>query len=251
MTPMQRLVESNANSFEAELLRSARRDGANANPQRTLQALGLTVSLVTAQALSEKAVLKTVGGTAIKSALWKGVAVVGIGFLGTAGWITWEFSKRPAVSAMQSASEPVMNTLPRAPSLAPPSVAAAQSAEPLSGEAPSEPAHASRPKPRARRAVAGQDSLLAEVALLDKARGHLSRGAAGDALRILSRYSRRFPRGRLAAEAGVIRIQALRVRDGQPATRAAAETFLRNHPNSPHAPLLRGLLEPAAKEESR
>jgi outer membrane protein assembly factor BamD (BamD/ComL family) len=74
--------------------------------------------------------------------------------------------------------------------------------------------------------------LSAELGAIDKARSALAGGDASGALSQLDAYSRTYPRGRLALEAEVLRIDAL-ARSGQrDAARKRAELFVRRHPNS-------------------
>jgi hypothetical protein len=84
-----------------------------------------------------------------------------------------------------------------------------------------------------------QDALAREVELLDRARQALGGGDANGALASLDRFAREFPRGRLSAEAFVVRLQAL-TRAGRTAeARALAERHLAAHPTSPHAQRIR------------
>jgi hypothetical protein len=89
--------------------------------------------------------------------------------------------------------------------------------------------------------AAAPDSLAREIELLDQARRALSRGSPSDALSTLDRFTREFPRGRLSAEAFVVRLDAL-VRAGRRAeARALAERHLSANPSSPHAARIRTL----------
>lgn len=89
------------------------------------------------------------------------------------------------------------------------------------------------------------DSVTAELSVIDGVRGALARGDATGALARLDGYAKAFPRGRLAVEAEVLRIDAL-ARAGQSAASAKrAEAFLRRHPNSVLASRVRGYLKPA------
>jgi outer membrane protein assembly factor BamD (BamD/ComL family) len=100
----------------------------------------------------------------------------------------------------------------------------------------------SAPAARADRA-ASQSALAAELAALDQARARLDSGDASGALSLLDDYSRTYPRGRLALEAEVLRIDAL-AKKGQAASAAKrAEAFLRRHPNSVLASRVRGYLQ--------
>jgi hypothetical protein len=93
--------------------------------------------------------------------------------------------------------------------------------------------------PTASFAAPQADTLAREVELLDQARQALGRGDGTLALGTLDRFAREFPRGRLSAEAFVVRLQAL-MRAGRAAeARTLAEQHLRARPSSPHAQRIR------------
>lgn len=75
-------------------------------------------------------------------------------------------------------------------------------------------------------------SLTRELAALDRARLTLSSGDAGGAIGQLDAYQRSFPRGRLALEAEVLRIDGLAKLGRTTEARQHAQTFVRLHPNS-------------------
>lgn len=77
--------------------------------------------------------------------------------------------------------------------------------------------------------------LAAEVALLDRARGHLRAGALTAAADALAEHELAFPRAALPAEADVLRIDLLVRRGEVAAARALAAEFLQRHPASPLA----------------
>jgi TolA-binding protein len=102
------------------------------------------------------------------------------------------------------------------------------------------PTLASPATPEARR-------LADEIASLDRARGALGAGDPQKAIRELDRHSREFPRGALAPEAEVLRIESL-LRTGQRARAASlARRFLERHGRGPHASRVRSLLAQAEK----
>ena len=88
-------------------------------------------------------------------------------------------------------------------------------------------------------AASGPPSLAEEVASLDAARSALSSGDGPGALRALDVFQETFPRARLGTEAHVMRIEALAACGRSSDARAAAETFLASHPDSPFAPRVR------------
>lgn len=93
---------------------------------------------------------------------------------------------------------------------------------------PSEPSFAA---PVAQPALAAP-GLGRELAALDVARVRLAKGDLGGATALLDDYGRRFPQGRLAMEAEVLRIDALARGGRAEAAHARAEAFLRDHPGS-------------------
>src|SRR6185369_1756879 len=75
-------------------------------------------------------------------------------------------------------------------------------------------------------------ALADEVKVLDGAREELARGQTASALALLDRYDRDFPRGRLAPESQVLRIEALVHTGARDAAERLARDFLVNHPTS-------------------
>ncbi|MEO6600445.1 MAG: outer membrane protein assembly factor BamD [Polyangiaceae bacterium] len=86
-------------------------------------------------------------------------------------------------------------------------------------------------------------SLRAEVAALDRARSALARGDAPTGLTELETYAAHFPRGALAQEATLLRIQALTMTGERAQAQKAARSFLASHPSGPHVEKLRELLD--------
>lgn len=87
-----------------------------------------------------------------------------------------------------------------------------------------------------------ETTLRDEVALLDRARAEIARGATGEALATLAKHDATYPRGFLGSEAEVLRIEAL-VRAGRTAeAKARGEALLTREPNGPHEQRVRTLL---------
>jgi hypothetical protein len=109
---------------------------------------------------------------------------------------------------------------------------------------PSEPTarrHEVKPTVRGSDGPRRTATLGEELALLEQARSALERGSATNALGLLDRYLALTHGGRLAAEASVLRIEAL-VRAGRTAeAERLAHDFLRDNPNSPLADRARAL----------
>jgi outer membrane protein assembly factor BamD (BamD/ComL family) len=96
---------------------------------------------------------------------------------------------------------------------------------------------------RPRRVVEAQRPTLAEeVAVLDSARKALTAGNTTIALDALAGHEQRFAAGALAAEASVLRIEALAARGDHAGAAARARAFLSTYPNDPHADHVRSLL---------
>lgn len=85
-------------------------------------------------------------------------------------------------------------------------------------------------------------TLAHELSSIDAARARLARGDAEGALTKLDAYTRGYPRGRLALEAEVLRIDALDQSGRTSAARERAEAFLRRHPHSVLAARVRARL---------
>jgi outer membrane protein assembly factor BamD (BamD/ComL family) len=82
----------------------------------------------------------------------------------------------------------------------------------------------------------------AELAALEQARSALATGEAARALSILDAYASDYPRGSMAPEATVLRVEAL-VRAGDlPAARRVGTAFLATSPGSAYAPRVRSLI---------
>jgi len=73
-----------------------------------------------------------------------------------------------------------------------------------------------------------------EIKLLDQARSAVRSGNNAQALRALSKYEQRFPRGQFRQEVQVLRMEALKQSGESERASALAKKFLAEHPNSPH-----------------
>jgi hypothetical protein len=82
-----------------------------------------------------------------------------------------------------------------------------------------------------------------EVAALDRARSALAAGNGTDGLRRLDDYERDFPRGLLAQEALVLRIDTLMRLGRTSEAKALAARFVATYPQSPYAARMRALSE--------
>jgi TolA-binding protein len=78
-------------------------------------------------------------------------------------------------------------------------------------------------------------ALSSEVALLDPARHAIAAHDPKSALAALDGYDRTFPRGALAQEATLLRIEALLQAGDRPRATTLGDTFLRGDPKGPYA----------------
>ena len=193
---------------------------------------------------STAAVVASAKGTAA----WKLLAVLAaIGGIGTGATFLATRERAPVASpapAVTTASvvtpEPITTT-PAPQEIASVSVddlptvkavPSARIAQPAGSSAPSEPAAtAPTPSPAAR--------LTEETRAVGAIRASLQKDQTREALRLLDAYEAEFPRGVLAEEAEVLRIETL-VRAGDKGEAARrANRFLADRPSSPHAARVR------------
>jgi hypothetical protein len=104
------------------------------------------------------------------------------------------------------------------------------------------PAPATPPLAATEPAASSALSFSAELRSLDEARAAVAAKEPARALGILDGYTARFPRGAMAPEAAVLRIEALANAGDHAAAERVAEAFLRENPGSPYAPRVRSLL---------
>jgi TolA-binding protein len=86
------------------------------------------------------------------------------------------------------------------------------------------------------------DAADPEHELLESARGQLSSGDAAGALTSLEHMRKRFPKGNLAQDRELLRIEALKAKGQRTAAKTAARKFAKAHPNNPHLSELESLL---------
>jgi hypothetical protein len=124
---------------------------------------------------------------------------------------------------------------------------------------PAKTVHLARPVPRLATprgtpsATAPEDaeSLIAEIATIDRAKRALERKDADAALVTLDEHRRRFRTGALVPEATALRIEALIARGDAKTARRLAEAFLVDHPTSPLGPRIRDLAGAGSKAPGR
>ena len=154
----------------------------------------------------------------------------------------------PSSTPPPSAPSEPSPAAPSPPPLPPPPVepdpaSAAVAAPPL----PSSPTR--RAKPRGGRDDPAHDDkqeptvdpLLAEMALIQRARRALQAGQAARALEVLDAHARAFAQGQMREDRRVLRIEALCAAGKAPQARAEARMFLRTFPDSAHASRVRAM----------
>ncbi|MFZ5896708.1 MAG: hypothetical protein ACOY0T_36970 [Myxococcota bacterium] len=237
MNEPRRLREVSGSPVEHALLSAGAsyRSSAEAHA-KTIAALGLASSAALSAGVATagaSSLMSKLGWTKLISILSVGVAVVA-----PASYLVFRDKAPESVgvaSVTNIASQPAAQTpsvsaaVPSATELAPATdVEASKSAPVLVGRATKSDT------------TTKVDSVAAELAVIDGVRSALARGDAAGALTRLDGYARVYPRGRLALEAEVLRIDAL-ARSGQSALAARrAQAFLRRHPNSVLASRVRG-----------
>ena len=219
------LDDKQTDPLEADLLRLARKEGPSAESRRRILAgLGAAAAVGTVSRPSAGAYQVAAPRATLK---WTGAGIVAVG-TGVAA-LLWLGSQQPAASRKLVKSTKIL-----APER--PHPAALTSA---SNAADSQPAPLPAPPQvldKAARSVAQPaPSLAEEVAAIRSAKRALAAGDAAQALRELQAYQAHFPRGRLAQEAQVVRIEALLKLGNRAAANAAADRFLSAHPDSPYA----------------
>jgi len=97
--------------------------------------------------------------------------------------------------------------------------------------------------PRVAPTASTRDRFTDEIRAFERAQSALNRSDVGGARAALDTYDRTFPRGALALEAEVLRIEILGAEGDRPALRARARAFLDKNPSVPEARRIQNLLE--------
>ena len=91
-----------------------------------------------------------------------------------------------------------------------------------------------------------------ELALLERAQQAASQGRADEALSLVERHRREFPRGRFGVEMSVVEIEALARKGRIEDAAARGERFLERHPGSPYTRRVEAIVRSKnQKEETR
>jgi hypothetical protein len=236
MNDPKRLLEENTDEFENELLRSVRADVmTDRNRQRIMAGIGLAGAGLTATtaAASTSAAVKAGFFKGVSAATVKWIAICSVAALVPTGVWVARSQRTLSLAAIPAAAAPAAP--PAAHTAEPPSVETAMPAVELAPEPKLAPA-AQPAQP------AASSTLADEVAALEVARAALRAHDPNGAIVALDRYKGRFPSGKLAPEATVVRIEALNQRGDRGAASALGDRFLAAHPNSPYADRVRSIL---------
>lgn len=254
MKDPERFIERGAGALEAELVGSMRDDVPSAAAKaRALAAFGLgaaatAASSATAAAVSGKAAASSVVSLAAKWLIvGAGTTVLAVGVAHRAGWsFDGAAHRTPAPAA-----------LPAPKQAAPASVVAKHDdteSAPSSGETAASDGQVTAPssrsaagvRVRSARAPSAPDVELAEeVRALDQARQAALSHDSARALRLVTAYQAKFPKGKLGPEATVLAIEALIASGQKGAAAHLARTFLQRDPSGPLAERVRTLLRGA------
>lgn len=222
-------LSQEGSDFETKLLHSARGDDMPDRSWRVILAgLGLAPPLAAAS---------TAAAAGAKILTVKTVLV--IASLGTAGalavWGGTRSSEAPAATVPPSPPVEI-----RAPAI-PPKVI--QKKQPVATPKPVREVTTKEPPPAPRRATQTKvDTLPLELEAIDEARQALASGDHARASRLLDRYSARFPKPRLGAEATMLRIETLVAAGDRAGASRLGKAFLKRAPNSPYARRVRSLI---------
>lgn len=247
----ERLAE--AGDLGASLLRAGRAERAPAHLHgKTAAAIGVATTLVAGKAAASVPLLGKLGALAqAATATAAGKLAVVTAVLAIA--VPAAIVARRAQERVVAPAPVVIAPAPRAPPGSAPSASAAPA--PIAPPAPKPAPLASLAVPSAVSppssapsaaspiASAAPDPLVAELALLDAARRALARSDAGEALRLLKEREARFPRGAMADEALVLRVEALVQAGRVTEAKALADAYLEQNPGSAYAPRLRALVD--------
>jgi hypothetical protein len=253
MTDPKRLSLTSESEIERRLLAAGRVSAPPGSKERALLVAAGVLSASGGAAASKGTALGAAKAGSIASLKWIGiVGLTGIGAV--AGTVALhEVREHRAPAAIESASLPTSRLSPvRRPHSSPersPEVDQAWTPAPIDPltltHASAEVLTASAPAQGTFAAEAGApaaSTVPAELALLEQARSALVAGDPALSVSVLDSYTTRFPRGSMAPEAAMLRVEALlKAGDRSDATRAA-DALLAGDPDSPYAARVRSLL---------
>lgn len=184
------------------------------------------------------------GATGTGLSMTAKIGIVGalIGVVGVIGLLSRDSEPEPKPSApvVAAAPEPEAPEVPVEPEPeiveAPKEPERQQPEQPKEPEAvpeePARPVAKKRPTPKDPEPADDDDSLMAELALLQRTRKALRSGRPEDALKTAAQHRREFPDGRLAEERDATEVSALCALGRGDEARRKAAAFERAHPNA-------------------
>ncbi len=236
MTGLRDWAEEGATPEELALLAAARREEAPAGARsRALAALGVGAVITAATSTTTSAAATTIAGTTFKLVAKIALAVV---VAGGASGLAWHAVRTPASIATKSRSPVVAvpSHVKETPSLeAPPSVEAPPVDAPATVPDVAHAVASSRPLRVHPSPSASSDTLVRQVAALEKAHAALAAHDPKAALRALDRYRSKFPDGTLSSEEKVLRVQAALAQGDKERAAALANELRAANPDSPYA----------------
>jgi len=235
MIEPRRLRDQGATGAERALLNSARADGPpRGASQRLMVALeGLTAGRGSTGSPAAAHSIKL--GAVAKVGL---VAMVGLGAL-RAGALVHRIAGQRSVSGDTAVvSTPVVRERPGSST----AKIAREIPAPETVSEASELLHASETAPLYRPTSAKDESLSAEIRILDLARAALEARTPAAAQRALDTYAQRFPQGRLKPEATVLRLAVLVRQGNRAAAKSLAAELLASESYRAYAYRIRSLL---------
>jgi hypothetical protein len=244
MNEPRRFLQDDEPKAASDLLRSAMDDSLDEDVRKRI-ALAIGLGPISAETAPGAP-----GAKPARVGVWRGglfgKLVVGLAILGGVVGLSML-----AVHSGQPRTSIPVHALPTTTSLADPGAipqpadTAALSTAPSQSPDPPVPTASSAASSTLARAHAAPSatgrSLAEEVASLDRARTALAAGGPAAALSELNRHEKEFPRGALAVEAMVLRIEALS-RSNRAAAVSLASGFLKAHPQSPYSARIRSLV---------
>jgi TolA-binding protein len=255
MSDPTRLLSGETSDFEKELLRSWNAEQpSDAARDRVLAIVGAgAVGGAVAAVAKVGGSIAPKAGVAGGAALAKWLAIGALGIVTASATVAYvrhvrrashsmttgaahdvDSERSPAVSVPVNASAPAEATPranePAATTATPPESSARSTAPPRRGAGTEKSTHP------------GDPALGEQVSALDRARRALSDGDPAAALRELDEDEARFPRGALAEEAEVLRVESLLAAGDRATASRAGARFLAAHPASPHAARVHALL---------
>jgi len=241
MTDPRRLLEGGGTDIERCLLES---DGAEAPDAQAKQrvALALAIGTVSVWPTAAYATAKTAKAGVPLIVKLLAIGAVGAGTFGTARYVLSRSEPAPAIATSKNAATPHAAFSPVGNERA--IVDPPRGTDPIEGATASESPQIERLPDTVHRAPsavgaaapvpAEAASIADEIRMLDEARRAQAAGDGAGAIRALDDYQRKYPRGALAEESALLRIEALARLGKVSAAKGLAQKFRAAHPNSPH-----------------